>query len=356
MNVQQLRKRVKVLQKKPQPEQRTPEWFAARQTRITASEAASCLFKSERMCKAYVEEFNLTNFKYKDNEPLNPYETKQDYIIKKCTGFYGTVVFKDTPHTLWGKKYEEAAQRLYCQLNNTSVIEFGLLPHSRLKWLAASPDGITPDGIMLEIKCPKSRKLDPSAVPLYYWVQTQIQLETADLEHCDFLECEMEEALDFEDWMSRDLLPHQHCGVLMRLASTGSEPKYIYPAVEVCTKEQYIEWIESKIKDDNTLTPEYYFITNYNNIRVKRSKEWFAAVRDDIKSTWDIIMRLQGSKEEFDKYKASIDAIKNQKFFDKYHSTSCMIEDDLTTFVVNSFIDQNVEEEQINDDDTCMIE
>ena len=170
------RKRVKLLQKRPQPEQRTPEWYTARHKRITASEAASCLFKSKNTCEAYVQEFNLTDFKYKDTEQLNHYETREDYIIKKCDSFYGKNVFKDTIYTLWGKKYEEVANTLYCQLNNTTVIEFGLVSHSRLKWLAASPDGITPDGVMLEIKCPKSRKIDESRVPVHYWIQTQIQM------------------------------------------------------------------------------------------------------------------------------------------------------------------------------------
>jgi hypothetical protein len=85
-SINRLRKRVKTLMGKPQPEQRTPEWFKQRQTRITASEAASCLDKSESVCNTYVNEFNVKNFKYK-TEPLNPYETKEDYIIKKCSAF-----------------------------------------------------------------------------------------------------------------------------------------------------------------------------------------------------------------------------------------------------------------------------
>ena len=204
-----LRKRVKQLQKKPQPEQRTPEWFTQRQTKVTASEAASCLFKSEKVCNNYIQAFGLTNFKLNENAPVNPYETREEYIIKKCTGFYGEQVFRDTPHTLWGKKYEEVATRLYRKLHKTNVIEFGLLNHSRLKWLAASPDGITEDGIMLEIKCPKSRKIDPQAPTLYYYIQMQIQLECANLEQCDFLECELMECTTEQEWLEYQLLEIQ---------------------------------------------------------------------------------------------------------------------------------------------------
>ena len=79
---------MKTLLKKPQPKQRTPEWFKQRQTRITASEAASCFYKTEKACQAYIKEFNIQNFKFKDTEPLNPYDTKEQYIIKKCNSFF----------------------------------------------------------------------------------------------------------------------------------------------------------------------------------------------------------------------------------------------------------------------------
>jgi putative phage-type endonuclease len=228
-----LRRKVRALQKKPQPEQRTPEWFKQRQTRITASEAASCLFKSQKVCEPYVREFNISNFKYKDNEPLNPYETKEDYIIKKCSAFYGKSVFRDNPATLWGKKYEEVANRLYSKIKQTKVFEFGLLSHARLKWLAASPDGITADGVMLEIKCPKSRKIDPSAPPLYYWIQVQIQLESTDLEFCDFLECEIEELSCEQEFLAKQPLGNQDIGIVLQIMDSGPEPKFIYPPLEI---------------------------------------------------------------------------------------------------------------------------
>jgi hypothetical protein len=43
------RKRVKMLMKKKQPAQRSPEWFNERNTRITASEAACCLTLSKEI-------------------------------------------------------------------------------------------------------------------------------------------------------------------------------------------------------------------------------------------------------------------------------------------------------------------
>lgn len=328
-----LRKRVTTLRKKKLPQQRTPEWFKERQTRITASEAASCLFKTPKVCDNYCKQFNITNFKFKDNTPLNPYETIEDYIIKKCSAFYGENVFKDNPATLWGKKYEDVANRLYSKLKNTVVYEFGLVPHSKLKWLAASPDGITVDGVMLEIKCPKSRKIDELAPPLYYWVQTQIQLEVCDLDVCDFLECEIEELKSETEFLSKVLQNKQDLGIVLKLPGEG--PKYVYPPMDANTPEDYIVWKNNYVKQVPEAIPTYYFISKYNIISIHRSKEWFANVKDDIKKVWEKVKKLQSNQGDFVKYKQSMELIKNKVHLEKFKNTTCLIEDNSTYMFAN---------------------
>jgi putative phage-type endonuclease len=344
-DIKWLQNRVKILKKKPQPEQRTPAWYIQRQTRITASEAASCLFKSESVCKPYVNEFQLKNFKYKPSESINPYESKEDYIIKKCSAYFGEAVFKDTVFTLWGKKYEEVANRLYSKLYNTKVDEFGLISHSRVKWLAASPDGITPDGVMLEIKCPKSRKIDITAPPLYYWCQVQIQLEVCDLEECHFFECEIIEIEKEEEFLQLQLEKDkpQDLGIALQIPRNENEtgdPKYIYPPIELLTISDYINWKNEMMNQNDKLIPTYFYITKYNNIVIKRSREWFSAVKDDIKKTWQIIMNLQANQQDFLKYKESIDNIKNKDFNHKFDTTICLIDDNTSVFEFESDFEQ----------------
>lgn len=343
-----LRSRVKALQKKPQPEQRTQAWFEARQTRITASEAASCLFKSEKVCEEYVKQFGVPNFKYKDTEPLNPYETREDYIIKKCNAFYGIGAgFRDSPATLWGKRYEEVANRLYQRVCNKVVHEFGLISHGRLKWLAASPDGITSDGIMLEIKCPKSRKIQESAPPLYYWIQVQIQLETCNLDECDFLECEIAESEDEQAFLQFVPGERQDIGILLA-RTTASGPEHIYPPMALLTHQDYIDWKNEMIAKDATWSAVYFCVTKFNVMRIKRSKEWFAAVKESLKQVWGIVMKLQSNIQDFEKYKDSINLIKNKGFMDKYNNSVCLIEDNSSVF--------EFEEPNTDAEDTCMID
>lgn len=349
-NLKRLRAKVKALQKKPQPEQRSPEWFTARNTRITASEAASCLYKSKSTCESYVNQFNIQNFKYKDTEPLNHYETREDYIIKKCAAFNGESVFKDSIYTLWGKKYEEVANRLYCQLNNTTVIEFGLISHPRLKWLAASPDGITPDGIMLEIKCPKSRKIDETCVPIHYYIQTQIQMETCDLDFCDFFECEIDELETEQQFIDQSVDPnYQAKGIIFQIKDSGPDPKFIYPPLEIKTTDTYIEWRDTLLSERNDIIPIYFFVKKYYNQRINRSKQWFANVKDEIKRTWDLVRRLQENKEEFEKYKDSIHRIKSKLFYEKYHRTECEIYDDDSTYIFNEESTIEIDIEDVED-------
>ena len=359
-NTKRLRNKVKTLLKKPQYAQRTPEWFKQRQTRVTASEAASCLFKSKNVCETYAKEFNISNFKYKEHEPLNPYETKEDYIIKKCSAFYGVAVFKDNPFTLWGKKYEDVANRIYQRLTNTVVKEFGLISHSRLRWVAASPDGITEDGVMLEIKCPKSRKIDESAPPLYYWVQTQIQLEVCDLDYCDFLECEIEEVQNEQEFKQIVLGPKQDFGIILQIANSGPDPKFVYPPLHLNTTDEYIVWKNACLESDPTaFIPIYFYITKYNVIRIKRSKEWFDNVKSDIKSTWEIITKLQANKSDFEKYKESIHLLKSKAFIEKWHTTECMIHsNDESDMVFDSEapVPSVVESERENASKLCLID
>lgn len=336
--IKRMKTRVKTLLKKPQPEQRTPEWFKQRQTRVTASEAASCLYKSRNVCEEYVKEFKLQNFKYKDTENLNPYESREEYIIKKCDAFFGKSVFKDNPYTLWGKKYEEVANRLYAKLYKVKVHEFGLLSHNRYKWLAASPDGITDDGIMLEIKCPKSRKIDSISIPLYYWIQVQIQLETTGLDFCDFLECEIEEVKTEEDFLNLKPVNKQDIGIILQINNSGPDPKFIYPPIDIVTNQEYIDWKNKMISEseDGAYSVIYFYISKYDVKRIPRNKIWFANVKDDIKKTWELITRLQNNQEDFEKYKESIHLIKNKEYLEKWHATECLIHIEDSEFVFDT--------------------
>lgn len=334
-----LQNKVKKLQLKPQPAQRSPEWYKLRHLAVTASEVASCLFKTEPVCRPYIEEFGLTDFRVEPTKSVAHFDNKEEYIIKKCEAFYGKNVFIDSVYTLWGKKYEEIATRLYRKMFNTDVLEFGLLPHSKISWLGASPDGITPDGVMLEIKCPYSRKIN-GIVPMHYWCQMQQQLEVCDLDLCHFLECELIELKNEEEFKNAENVQSENQGVyddykgiVLNVVEEekNSETKYIYPPDDLNTVDQYINWSVSVIngysKAGKQVVCNYYRINKWNIINVNRRKDWFKTVKPILKETFGIIKSLQNNKELFEEYKENYFKLKNKDFLLKYHQAECLIND-----------------------------
>lgn len=150
--------------------QRTPEWYAARQTMVTASDVAQALGCAK-------------------------FGNQRTFFQKKCglpeeqTAFDATL-----PPLRWGVIFEPVAQTLYSDLNGgVRVHEFGLLRHPTLPFVGASPDGITEQGVMLEIKCPWRRKIVEGEVPMQYYYQIQAQLAVCGLAECDYFECEFSE-------------------------------------------------------------------------------------------------------------------------------------------------------------------
>ena len=139
-------------------DQRSEEWLALRGTMLTASDLASAIGD-------------------------NPYEKPSDLLLKKC----GAVKWGGNAATAHGTLLEPIARDLYDARYNRKSHEIGLVQHPVHKWLGGSPDGVTEDGRLIEIKCPLTRKIT-HAVPKYYLPQIQLLLEVLDLEACDFIQ------------------------------------------------------------------------------------------------------------------------------------------------------------------------
>lgn len=89
--------------------------------------------------------------------------------------------------TAHGTLLEPLVRDLYDERTGRKSHEIGLVQHRKYPWLGASPDGVTEDGLLIEIKCPLTRKIE-AKVPKHYLPQVQLQLEITDLEECDFVQ------------------------------------------------------------------------------------------------------------------------------------------------------------------------
>ena len=139
-------------------EQRSQEWLDLRDNMITASDVASAIGD-------------------------NHYETPDAFVKKKVlkTKWAGNAA------TAHGTLLEPLVRDLYDQRTGRKSHEIGLVRHRQHAWHGASPDGVTEDGLLIEIKCPLTRKIE-AKVPKHYWPQVQLQLEITDLEECDFIQ------------------------------------------------------------------------------------------------------------------------------------------------------------------------
>lgn len=126
-------KRVLKLLLSRQYRQRTDDWHEKRKSILTASDCATAI-------------------------DLNKFQTRNELIRKKAglVGLLGakTEDLSKNPAIMHGVKYEDEAADIYmCQNPHLApFFEVGLIMHDVHQFLGASPDRITKDGILIEIK------------------------------------------------------------------------------------------------------------------------------------------------------------------------------------------------------------
>lgn len=161
--MQQMHPRTAALLAREHVTQRTPEWFAVRRELLTASDAASAL----------------------DIKPYASYRgsSRGELLRRKVANAPIANMF-----VVHGQKYEDEARDWAAAAMGETVEEIGLVRHATLPWLAASPDGVTHSGKLMEIKCPLKRQIQPGQVPHHYWPQVQVQMEVCDIDQTIFVQ------------------------------------------------------------------------------------------------------------------------------------------------------------------------
>jgi putative phage-type endonuclease len=151
--------------------QGTPEWFAARAGKVTASRVADLIAKTKSGYSA-----SRANY-------------MAELLCERLTGACAEG-FTSAPMQ-WGKDQEPFARQAYEQRLGVAVYEVGFIDHPEVAMSGASPDGYVGDDGLVEIKCPNTAThLDTllgSGVPGKYVTQIQWQLACTGREWCDFV-------------------------------------------------------------------------------------------------------------------------------------------------------------------------
>ena len=278
--IDRLSKQIAHLQTIPQPEQRTTEWYEFRNGLITASNLWK-VFGSQAQVNSLIYE------KCKSVEPNAP-EFKSS---------------STTSPMHWGVKYEPITVMIYETMYQTKIGEFGCIQHPEYSFIAASPDGINIDpnssryGRMLEIKNIVNR--DITGVPKEdYWIQTQIQMETCNLDKCDFVETRIKEYSTEDDFYAD--VATEYKGIVLHFIKldidNNDTPVYRYKPLDIPNEKGHIlEWTEATKqaarKEGLVLfTTLYWYLNEFSCVLIERNRKWFDKAIGKIRDVWNIIL------------------------------------------------------------------
>jgi len=239
----------------PGIEQRTPEWYSAREGFVTASDFHAASFGTDSMRKRFV-----TN-KTGQGPP-----------------FLGSMA------TRHGVKYEDVARLLYEHYMHTKVTEYGLLPHKTVKIMAASPDGISEQGVAVEIKAPFSKTL--ADIPPEYYAQMQGQMEVAELDLADFVVCRVEELSDVIFWKDFNTAYDKGYGYERYGAVATCEGKFMHSTPGL-TPESLNKWIGTvPLSHEVTL----HRVFDFRITRIERDDIYVSSMIEKLRETWDMVL------------------------------------------------------------------
>ncbi len=266
--IKRYRKELKELLKLPLMKQRTEEWFEARKTRLTASD----------LCDAIKG----------GNVAIRLAKKKANILVDNIN-------YNAIPALKWGTMFEPMATRCYSQkMRNITIHDFGLICDANNSHFGASPDGINDLGIMLEIKCPYSRKIVDGVIPEKYKMQIQGQLAVCKLKECDYIECIFKTMESEEEYLALEHgtaeLKH---GLIAEFYNSKGEYVYYYSEPNKTPSECVVD-IQGQIQTQRETEPNLRF-SKYTYWRldemiiqrvVFNANEW-ETIRPKIDAFWE---------------------------------------------------------------------
>lgn len=256
------RAQLKKLKQIPQVKQRSEEWFALRQNRLTASDTGQAMNRGH-------------------------YGNRAKLVLNKA--FPETVVFNNnSPPLKHGTMFEAMSSRCYAQRNgNIKINEFGVLAHPLLDCYGASPDGITELGVLIEIKTPWRRKVNGEILDQYE-LQMQGQMAVTGINECDFIDCEIEVIDSLENYLKNVAtnLKQDH-GIIMENFQTKD---FLY-SPEDLSPEECIAW---KNKENRNYKIIYWKLRKIYIERIYFDKKrWDTELAPAIQSFWNDVLKMR---------------------------------------------------------------
>jgi putative phage-type endonuclease len=152
-------------------EQKSPEWFAARLGKVTASRVADVIAKTKTGYSASRDNYMA------------------QLVCERMTGTQGESYTNSAMQ--WGTDQEPLARAAYEAAQDVLVDETGFVIHPRIQEAGASPDGLVGIFGLIEIKCPNTathiETILSDKVPGKYITQMQWQMACTERQWTDFV-------------------------------------------------------------------------------------------------------------------------------------------------------------------------
>lgn len=152
-------------------EQGSPEWFAQRLGKCTASKIADVMAKTK-------SGYSTSRANY-----------CAQLVAERLTGVKADTFTNGAMQ--WGTECEPEARQAYAFYADVDVEEVGFFDHPSIPMSGASPDGLVGTDGLVEIKCPNTathiETLTTGAIPQKYILQMHWQMACTQRQWCDFV-------------------------------------------------------------------------------------------------------------------------------------------------------------------------
>jgi hypothetical protein len=192
----------------------------------------------------------------------------------------------------WGICFEPVVKQILEHEWGAMIHECGRFVHPTDPHLAASPDGLLlrvntkPEaaGHLLEIKCPKTRKIGLK-LPTEYYYQMQLQMEVTGVRACEYVEAsfEMKEADTESQWCGNIAV----VGCFCETDNNWKPCRYIYGPIN------NTDWkaADELGLNERILELNPWSCQKFHHETVVRDEAWFTSIKPKLDEFWKDVER-----------------------------------------------------------------
>jgi hypothetical protein len=189
----------------------------------------------------------------------------------------------------WGICFEPVVKQILELHWDAMIHECGRFVHLKDPRFAASPDGLIigakkhpqMGGHLLEIKCPKSRKIGVK-VPMEYFYQMQLQMEVTGVRACEYVEAKFE-FTDSPEFIKPITGWYGKLGIVGCFDEKSGEwlpCKYVYGPIGD------LDWKPDLGLNEQTLELNCWRCDDLHHERILRDEPWFTSLWPKLEEFW----------------------------------------------------------------------